>query len=469
MVKSLLHRPNLAVWVCAIGLGTLGMTQTTTSVQAESSQPPVEQVPQDQASKGSSVVASQDADTAPSVSLVRTLDEPGVQELGGRGRVFSDDFDWLRWGPLGVRSAEVLYTHSSADSGVGSENLSATTFQANVAFNKRLRRSRLILQYSPRLLIVDGSVMKDLSNQDSTLDLIFAPTQRWTMGVTDWFSFYGRNNTLSDRSLNRNNFSGAIMNPFLSSGQRTLLDSIAFPVSYNTSARTSISVAPFFGYGRTETSDSNVAASPGEPSALTTFQYGARTQVIHILSANQSIGAFYNYQLMQQGRDGETIPFQAFGASFSRRVGRSLGVSGELGGSRAAQPQFTTWTGVGSITVNTYFRHSSLQATYGRDATFSGFLGNGYNDYAWANYSREVSRKARIGAGFGYLSGPSLGRTARGQYVNCTVSYVLGPSVSWFFSYVRFWQQGAGTQVGQGGQSQLQVGLRWSQTRKAGF
>jgi len=420
--------------------------------------------------------STQDESDLPSLVLNRTLDQPQVKELGGGGRWFTDNVDWLHWGPVGLRSAEAFYTYAMQDNtgtpGPGtSSNLSAATFQADIVYSQRLRRSRFIWQYSPRVLIVDGQFSRQLANQDSTFDVLFAPATRLTVGISDWFSFYGAQNTLNDRTIDRNNFSGYIINPFLNNGQQTLVNSVALPVIYSINARTTLSVSPFFNYGWVSSNgDASQATPPAQPLDITTMQYGARTQVSRTLSSRLSLGMYYTYQVNQEtGTPTTTSYIQTFGGTGSRQLGRSLFLTGEFGASRSNESNTISWTGVGSVALTKAWRRSSLRIMYGRDFSFSGLVGNGYTQYGWANYARDFGRKASIGAGFGYLAGPSQGQPGNGKYATGTVSYALLRNLSWFVSYVSFWQSGNPVQFTPGHQSQYQSGLRWTAARKTGF
>lgn len=406
-----------------------------------------------------------------SMDFTPTVDKPLVKELGGGGNWFSDNVDWLHWGPVGFRSAEVFYTYYSQDAPAGTlsapAHLSVATLQTDIAYSQRLQHSRLIWQYSPRMLVVNGHVSRQLSNQDSTLDLLFVPTSRMTLGINDWFSYYGQDNVLNDKNLDINQFSGALMNPFLNNGQQTLMNSVAVPLAYKTSARTNLSVSPFFNYAQiSDNGNANAAVPLAQPLDLSMIQYGATAQVQHSLSADQSIGAFYTYQTSQQSGAVETAFFHSFGGTISRRLGRSFLMTGDAGGSYSAQAGLNTWTGVGSLSLTKSFRHSSIQGTYGRGVTFSGFLGNGYSNYAWVKCSRQFGRKLMMDAGFGYLTSPTLQQQSNGKYVNGTISYELLRNVSWFVGYSSFWQSGKGVQLTTGNQSQIQAGLRWAPLRR---
>lgn len=476
------RRWTLWVWCCVICLMvSLANAQKTDAPSPPTTPPPEEQQPapdkpqqtsQEKAqekTEQSSAGGTQEDAVLQSVASSRSVDLPQVKELGGNGNWFSENVDWLHVGPLGIRSADVFYTYATQETNVPgpSTNLSAATFHANIAYDQHLQHSRLIWQYDPRLLEVNGHFSQQLTNQDSTLDLILSPTPRLTFGISDWFSYYGRQNTFNDRSLDRNLFTGSLTNPFLNNGQQTLMNSFAIPVSYNTSARTTIAISPFFSYLRISTvADPATSTLAGTE---TMFQYGARTQFTHAFSPNLTMGAFYAYQESQQKDFTDTTYFHSFGATLSRRLGRSVTLSGQAGGSRSTEADRTTWTGVGSVTATKAFRRGMFQITYGRDSTFSGFLNNGYSDYGWTSYSHHLGRKTSTSAGFGYLSGPSQGGRVRGKYVNGSISYALYRNVSWFFGYARFWQSGSGPQLSLSNQQQFQVGLRWASTRKAGL
>lgn len=407
---------------------------------------------------------SEGSDAVLQTTSLPTVDHPAVKELGGHGRFFNDNIGWLHWGPVGVRSAEAYYTYATLDQQNSTSNLSATTLQTNIAYSQRLARSRLIWQYNPRVLIFNGGVSSQVLNQDSTLDMLFAPTSRFTWGISNWLNYYGRDNGLNDRTLDRNNFSGAISNPFLNNGASTLVDSVALPISYNFTARTTLSVAPFFGYTRSSQQTDPNSVLPDR--ITSSSQAGARTEITHAISPRQSLGFYATYQRsLKQNIEG-TASYESFGGTWTRRIGMSLGIVAEGGGSHSVSNALESWTGVGSLTITKSFRHSSLDATYGRNANFSGLFGNGYNDYASANYNHQFGRKLSTTAGFGYLTGPSLGGTATGKYVNGTLDYVLRSNVSWFFSYSRYMQGGNG-QLIVGDQSQFQTGLNWSPRRKS--
>jgi hypothetical protein len=397
-----------------------------------------------------------------------SLDQPGIKELGG-SNWFSENMKLFSWGPVALHSAEVLYGYSSANPAGGvPTSLSSAIFQADVAYSKRLASSLLVLQYSPRVLYGNGEVAVSAANQDAALNMLFAPAAHMTLGLSEAFTFYGPANTFNDKTLGNSSTNAAITNPFLNSlgnsQQQTWLESFSVPVDYSPNETTSLRVAPLVNYVRT--SEPSSSAGTDGPT-LSMFDYGLQTQMSHALSQDQTIGMFYTYQMDRQtGEQGNTL-FHSFGVSASRRLGRSLTISGQGGGSYSSGRQFNGWTVVGSASVSKTLRRGSLEAAYGRDSAFTGFIGSNYNNRVWASYSQHAGRRLNWNVGGGYINSASLGLTASGKYATSRIDYSLTPTLSWSFSYVHIWETG-GAQLVNGGQSQLRVGVRWTPRVKSG-
>lgn len=436
-------------------------TQGSTAGQQ---QPQTQVTPQQAPTPDNGGLQQDDSYVAP-ILPERSIEHSGVQELGGHQNWFSNNFDWFHWGPVGITSAELFYTYAEQDANGGTSHQSVGVFQTNIAFSRKMRHSWIILQYEPRVLYIDGKFTHPISNQDSTLDLFFEPFSHFTIGLAETFNYYGGQNTLNDRTLSINQFTGAITNPFLNNGNSTIANSVGIPVAYSFSAKTTASVSPFFNYLQSSSDGTQVA--PGTPLINENmFQYGVRTSLNHLFSASSSIGMFYSYQVNRQDTFNSTIDFQSFGLSASHRFGRSLVATVNLGASYANDVPGGTWTGVGSVTLNRSFRHSSLQAMAGRDANFTGLFGTQYSNYAWANYSHDLGRRADFAAGFGYLSGAIGQSTTSGKYYTARINYKLRPNVGWFFGYVRYQQSDNSGQLNIGNQSQFQMGLQWAPGRR---
>lgn len=458
MNKARFHRAGRTwsagvVWLIA----TLAMAQTP---PASSSSTPASSQQSVQASGTGS--ATDDTAAAP-LLYVPSLDQPGIQELGGSGNWFSDDARLFSWGSVQVRSAEVLYGYSSANPEAGLPgNLSAAIVQTNVAYVKRLKRSLLVWQYNPKFLYSNGQASLAAANQDVSLNTLFAPTPHVTVGVSEGFTFYGPLSTFNDKT-----FAGstdlAISNPFLTplvnGQQQTWLDTFSVPITYTPSAKTTVRITGLFNYVRT--AEESNSTSVLNSSAASMFDYGARVDMNHSLSPNQTVGMFYSYQIDQEKDVQGTTMVSSFGGSASRRLGRGLTINGEAGASNSNGILSTGWTLVGSVSLTKTLQYGSFEANYGRDSTFTGLIGSHYEDHASATYNRQAGRKGRWSVGGGYLESEVLGHHASGKYASAQFDYGFKPNLDWFFGYVHVWETGIGPQLVNGGQSQFQIGLRW--------
>lgn len=425
---------------------------------------PVQTMNSQQNSQGNPNGATSDVAPAP-LLYAPSLDEPGIKELGGDDNWFLDDVRLFSFGPVAVRSTEIFYGYSSANFEAGLPgHLSAAVFQTNLAYSKRLRRSLLVWQYNPRLLYSNGQVSLAAANQDASLNTLFAPTPHVTVGIQEAFTFYGPLNTFNDKTLVSSTnlvLSNPFLTPLFNIQQQTWLDSVSIPVTYAPSPTTTVQVSPMFNYVRTsEGSDTSADIAPGQ--SRSALDYGARMQLSHSLSLNETVGMFYTYQMDQQTGVAGITNLNSLGGSISRRLGPSLVVSADIGVSHYNGAVFTGWTMVGATTVTKTFLHSSLQANYGRDSSFTGIAGSAYNNHAWVTYTREIGRRAKWSAGGGYLSNAVYGAQANGEYSTVGVSYAVTPNVVWTASYMHLWETGFSTQLGTSRQSQFQFGLRWT-------
>lgn len=456
---------------CTLALVCLIAVTATAQTQSDSATPPQPTVSDQKSQPNGSTAGGDDTAAAP-LLYVPTLDQPGIKELGGGGNWFSDTSRLFSWGPIQVRSADFLYGYISGNVAGGSpESVSAGILQTNIAYVKRLKRSLLVWQYNPRLLYNDGQVSLAAANQDTSLNTLFAPAPHVTVGISEGFTFYGPLNTFNDKTFGASTDSAignSFLTPLFNTQQQTWLDTLSVPVTYSPTARTSVQVSGLFNYVRTTDGSESSGGVVSTGSAVSMYDYGSKIDVSHSLSSNQTIGIYYSYQITRTSDIEGTATINSFGGSTSRRLGQGLTLTAEGGASHSSGVLFTGWTAVGSASVTKTFQHGSFDANYGRDSTFTGLIGSYYENRAWADYNRQISRRTKWSAGGGYLSSSVLGQEASGKYVSTRLDYGLSPTIGWFFTYVHVWEIGVGPQLVNGGQSQFQMGLRWTPRLRPG-
>src|SRR5690242_2531163 len=108
-------------------------------------------------------------DSFPAPNAGQLSDGSQVQQL--RGAAFlSSNIGLTHWGPLSLGTTELFQAYASA-SGVSPTLL--TELRTNIAAQHRFGKQNLVFQYSPKLTVVDGQLLENFSNQDSSLTSVF--------------------------------------------------------------------------------------------------------------------------------------------------------------------------------------------------------------------------------------------------------------------------------------------------------
>src|ERR1051326_351868 len=152
---------------------------------------------QDSSSTGVKDVDSTAGTDKPPLTAGQLADQPEIRQLGS-ANLLSSDVSLFHFGPLHVASVEF----SQAYDGIGSDTSHLlSTFRTGLVAEHTLHRSRLALQYSPRLTIADGQVLQNFSNQDSSLDTLFMLSPRLSVAIYDQFQLLRTTNLDSDSFL----------------------------------------------------------------------------------------------------------------------------------------------------------------------------------------------------------------------------------------------------------------------------
>ena len=381
---------------------------------------------------------------------------PEVRQLGKAGPLLPE-FSSLRWGPVYVRSIEFIQTADSisfAGQEAGLRRV-ASVFRTNIAYDHTFRRSRLAIQYQPRVALVNGRVERNFANHNLSFDSYYRLTRRWTLGVSDELSYY-RNRILFDENINLdlNLTTGRFLQKyFLDSSGSWLSNTTQFNFSYQMSPRTRFSIAPSYTY-----------ANAREVSAIfESHRYGATVSLDRILSGTKSLGVFYTLQQANFSRDLANTRYQTFGVSYSQRISPTWRVSAIVGASVANSHSGSMhWTANGVFSLAKAFRSSSLAFAYSRDYSLGSYLHNTYSDRLDVTYSRTLTRRLEAGVGAGYYRQIWSPASTAGTYGTAQIAYRLSSRVSWFVSYAHKTQHGNNTLVLAGKRDFLATGIRWN-------
>ena len=349
----------------------------------------------------------------------------------------------------------------------GSSGHLMTIMSSAFAMDRYIGRTRFALQYKPQVSIVDGEVMSDLLNQTATLNFAQQLAPRLSMSLSDSFSYLG-NRQFNGNPMSMDPRSGSIFQQnYLRGTGRVLSDSVSAGFSYQTSARATVSVTPFYTYA-------NTTGNAGTTSNVDASYIGATTNLSYALSPRRNIGGYYSHQSSIISSSTGANQFESFGLNYSEQTGTYVisaqgGGSYVHGGSTAAlEASANSWTGTGSLQVSKMMKDSSIALMASRSEAFAGVISASMNDRVDLTYSRHLGRKTSFSAGGGFFrtlqSSVSSGRD-HGKYVSGQVQYDIAPGIQSFFAINHVIQSGDGTQVTSGGWTYFSLGITWGRIR----
>lgn len=396
---------------------------------------------------------------------------PEIQQVGRAGNLL-DTVSPLRWGSFYIASAQYaqVFDRGSAFAGQGSFQNAASVFSSTLVFDKRFRSSRIALQYVPRVTVLNGVVLNNFTNQDTSLDTVFVLGPRWTMSFSDHFMYYRTKNAFADLYLDADSVSATtVQKNFLEGPVSWLFNSVVATFQFRLSSRTQLYASPSYVYFLTNRS----AVAAGNMAAQ---EFIGRLGIKYSLTPRSAIQFYYNgTKDIYQGSSESSPLYQTVGVGYSRQLGAGWGIGSTFGASTVNFGTGREWTATGSFSIAKSFRRSNAALAYSRGHALSGYISSGYSDRADLSGGMMLGRRWNASAGIGYERNTSDARSSSlpsvltsglwGKYVLGQVSYQLLPSVSIFSSYVRKSQKGDDVQIFSGNRDYIQFGIRWSPNR----
>lgn len=443
------------------------------SVQAQqesSSQPSTKPAPNpDQANEDNPGTSAQDSATVPQPAFLASF-APQIQQVGAAGNLL-ESISPLRWGPVYVGSAKYaqVFDRGTNFTGQGAFQNAASLFSSTVVLDKNFRTSRLALQYVPRIVVLNGQVQNEFTNQDVGFDTVFVLSPRWNMNIADHFTYLHSTNAFGDLYLDANAVSGTTLQKSFLQGPITWLsETVAVNFGYMIGPRARLSFAPDYVYSTT--SGSSVAAGNE-----TVRQYGGRFEIAYDLSPRSSIQGYYSAQENQYQRTFAGTVYQTIGLGYSRQFGVGWSLTSAFGASTANFASGRDWTATGSFSIVKAFQRSQVALALSRGHELAGYITNNYIDRVDATYRRMFGQRWSALGGFGYernISSSLANSTGIpqtnglwGKYATGDISYQVRPSVSFFADYVKLWQRGDNVQILTGDRDYIEFGVRWSPSR----
>jgi len=370
---------------------------------------------------------------------------------------------FLRWGPVYVRNIELLESYDRINAIAGSDagifnqgNFTSTVLSADIVYDRQLGQNRLTLQYTPRVTVVNGQIGADYLNQTIGFNWNQQLSPRWTLGISNTFGYFSVRNLYGDYYLDINTVTGsAIPSSFLDASGSWLNTSTQASFNYALSPTSSLSIAPFFGYGRT-------TGQINGPATADIYQYGAKFAWTKQLSASRSVTADYYYR--QVGDLGNGTPYQSGEISIYQQLGPST-VLGATGG--VLSEGFSSgrqWTFSGGVQASRTIGRSAISIGYYRGfPLFSELNSQGVAQRVEASFRLNLSQRWYTSVRAAYEDSISSNTTTlSGKYATVEFGYNLTQQVSFFSSYAHKIQSGNDQNLLAGTRDYVLGGIRWT-------
>ncbi len=373
----------------------------------------------------------------------------------------------LRWGPVYVRSLELMQNYSkfsNATSGAGSifdqNSFNATVLSTEIVYDRLIDNSRLVVEYAPNVQVVNGQVSSNFVNQTVSLNWVRPLSPRWTLGLSDNFRYYSVRNLYGYYYLNADAFrstivtGGIVPSSFLDGGGSWLNESTQANFAYALSPTTSISVAPVFAYN-------HVTGQVNGPTTTDSFLYGGTVGWNKQISQNSSINASYGYQILEQ--NGTGTPYQYGQVGYSRKLGPSTVISLFAGLQTEGFVSGRNWNLTGSVQASRKIGRASASISYYRGMPLFSELGSqGLSQMVFGEFRYNFSQRWYVTAQGGYEDSLTTNIiNLSGKFASGEVGYQVSPQISCFASYSYKTQAGSDPNLLVGSRYYYAGGIRW--------
>ena len=381
---------------------------------------------------------------------------PPIQQLG-HGSWLGPNLSPLHWGSFSIGAFTFIQAYDDIENaGLGSGIYRTSLFGTSVAYDTMIHGNRLVLQWQPQVVVVNGQFINSLDNENASFAYAAPLTSRLTMTVQDSFAYLPVSQVYGDSIFSPTTASNlnSIQNVFLQGPGSWLTNTVSASFAYQLTELTTLTVTPSFNYVH--------SYSPNSLIFLGSQQYGGSVSVNHKLSDTKTVGLFYSEDLVKFNNNASAIPYTSFGGSFIDEVTPTWFVNATL----AAAPSTygsskTIWSMSGDINIQKRFETSTATLEYTRGLSLNQYTSQYLTDRADFGYSIRLTSRISAGAGIGYqgVSGPP---PLFGKYGSASASYQLLPSVGVSAVYVYTDQVGDNIQIySQTGNSAF-VSLSWT-------
>jgi hypothetical protein len=403
-------------------------------------------------------------DTAPTVQIAsegnsalepnagRLSDGSEVRQLG-TASFLNSNFGIAHWGPFSLGTTTLSQAYQR---GTGESN-SLSSLRTELMAGRTFGRNHLMLQYSPKLTVLNGQVVKNLSDQDSSIDTYFALGPRLRLSLNDRFQSYTANSVIDGPFFTTDTFrSSFAQNAFLQgpTESKFTMNTTQVGLGFLVSPRTHLNVIPAYSF----------QSWSGSTGAVRSQIYGGVVQLEHAVTPTKTVGLYYEYEAIRiKDRTGPYVtPYDTVGITYSQQLTPTWGISTSLGAYKEGLPQSqgTKWSGNANFGTAKIFGKSSISLDLFRGQGLAGVITSTTVNRADLLYHHTLSRKLSVDAGSGYAVF-KLARSANGLYGTVGFDWQLRPTLSWFTTFGYTKQTGDGIQIATLASDFVAFGIRW--------
>lgn len=475
------HRANAFLLLVILGLlfapvpsWAQDSTSSTDSTQPKTSDSSADKSPQapDNAATGDTNQADSNS-TSDYTSLLgddaqRLATQMPIGEIGRPGSL-SPEGSPLHFGPIYDTSFSMFYVlgnglvFNPTTNVLSTQIENAGVFKTTLVYDRMVRRNRFAIQYSPEMVIINGRLEQNLSNQAVSLDTVYLLSPRWSVWLSNAFNTQSGVLISDDPTLEVDTVSGQTsQNPFLQSGNQYISDRSAATFRYTAGARDSFTFTPSFLYEHTDL-DSLPTSS---------YTTGGTATWNHVLTRTQSFGLFYGESYLHFSRILASTLSTSFGVGYSLVFAPTWQLTLSMGSDTEGATGGRVWTYTSSAALYKSFRRSSVALQYYRGIETGPFLSNLVGSEASLGYSVSLTRRLRAGATASYQTAHTsqllVGKTT-GTYFSGDASWQLTSRTVWFVNYGRRDERGGTINPVAGQHFVVTSGIRWQAHRNTSY
>src|ERR1700722_34842 len=391
------------------------------------------------------------------------------------GQVVTRAISSVHWGRLSLFSLNISAIRDDVSFGSTNDSITAGVIKGFLLYSFKHGRDEFDFQYLPQITFASYGISSNLGNQALQFHTFRHLSNRWTLNISDSFSYQPNQAYTQDPTIIPQFPSGNILqNPFLTPNQGYLNNLVQGTLSYSRSQKSSYNFSARYGFLRVTSASMLNDPSLQINSDLTGNDnlVGGGVQWEHSWNPTTAFGVSANYDRRFLSQGG-TTDYYSFSANYRRRLTHTVSFSGSIGPTilRESFPASsgtqndTTITYEGTFALTKAFLHSGLALSFDRNHISSQYLQGTLTDRWGLFYSSLFGRRWTSLIGGGYIrqqftvtSGNSAydGRAAWAQ-----VGYALFREWSLTGSYTRFVDTGL---LGQAPESRnlFVGGVRWA-------